>query len=242
VLPLVVAILTGAGWLLWAALPQSENGTTAVVLLAAVGVLGAAASVLHTRWAPELAAPWRETAAAFLLIGLFVAALPWVPEGPAVWTTSLVLAVGAASALAAAAVLRPAPGRWEILGALAAGVSAVLVALAPQSDSGLDRAGESVAAGDVLVAVASMALFVAVAVGVAVVGTLRDSWRLTATATLALVVFTTVQSFSVFALILEGSLLFMALGLVLVGTGVGFDRVRRRLAAAVLDDRAGADR
>ena len=72
-----------------------------------------------------------------------------------------------------------------------------------------------------------------VAVGVAVLGTLRDSWQLTATATAALVVFTTFQSFAVFAQIIEGAWLFVVLGLVFLGTGVLFDRARRRLAAAL---------
>ena len=68
------------------------------------------------------------------------------------------------------------------------------------------------------------------------VGALRESWRLTALATVALVAFTTAQSFSVFARILEGAWLFVALGVVLLGTGFVFDRARRRLVAVVADD------
>ena len=69
------------------------------------------------------------------------------------------------------------------------------------------------------------------------VGALRESWRLTALATAALVVFTTVQSFAVFAQILEGAWLFVALGVVFLGTGFGFDRARRKLVEVVTDDR-----
>jgi hypothetical protein len=81
--------------------------------------------------------------------------------------------------------------------------------------------------------VVSVGVYVLVAIGVAVLGTLRDSWRLTALATGAIVVFTTFQSFAVFARIIEGAWLFLALGLVLLGTGVLFDRVRRGVAAAL---------
>jgi len=79
---------------------------------------------------------------------------------------------------------------------------------------------------------------VAVAVGVAVLGVLHNSWRLPALATLGLVVFTTVQSFAVFAPIIQGAWLFVALGLVFLGTGYLFDRARRELAANL----EGADR
>jgi uncharacterized membrane protein len=101
--------------------------------------------------------------------------------------------------------------------------------------------GDSVTDAGVANAAVSVVVYVVVAVGVAVVGALRESWRLTALATTALVVFTTVQSFSVFAQLLEGAWLFVALGLVFLGTGFGFDRARRRLVAAVTDD-DGADR
>ena len=87
-------------------------------------------------------------------------------------------------------------------------------------------------------ALISVGLYVLVAVGVAVLGTLRDSWRLTALSTLGLVVFTTFQSFAVFARIVEGAWLFVILGAVFLGTGFLFDRARRELAAGL----EGADR
>ena len=80
-------------------------------------------------------------------------------------------------------------------------------------------------------AAVSVAVYVVVAVGVAVLGILRNSWRLTALATVGLVVFTTFQSFAVFAQIIQGAWLFVALGLVFLGTGYLFDRARRELAA-----------
>ena len=71
------------------------------------------------------------------------------------------------------------------------------------------------------------------AVGVALLGTLRDSWRLTALATGALVVFTTCAGVRGLRADLQGAWLFVVLGLIFLGTGFGFDRARQRLVAAV---------
>ena len=126
--------------------------------------------------------------------------------------------------------------RFEVLGAVAAAAGAVGLVL-------WDAGGSTTRSpdADVAQAAVSVVVYVLVAVGVAVVGALRESWRLTALATAALVVFTTVQSFAVFAQILEGAWLFVALGVVFLGTGFGFDRARRRLVAVVTDDE-GTDR
>jgi hypothetical protein len=59
----------------------------------------------------------------------------------------------------------------------------------------------------------------------------RDLPALTGLATAALVLFTTVQSFAVFAPIISGASLFLAVGLVLLASGYLFDRARRRLVA-----------
>ena len=71
----------------------------------------------------------------------------------------------------------------------------------------------------------------------AILGVQRDSRRLTWVATAALVVFTTVQSFAVFAEIVEGAWLFVLLGLVFAGTGWLADRARRELAKSLSDER-----
>jgi uncharacterized membrane protein len=62
---------------------------------------------------------------------------------------------------------------------------------------------------------------------------LRDSTRLTVIAALALVVFTTVQAFAVFAPIVSGATLFLVVGAVLVVSGFTVDRGRRQLTRAV---------
>ena len=98
-------------------------------------------------------------------------------------------------------------------------------------DTGAETTGLDVA--DWAHALTSVGLYVVVAVAIAVLGTLRDSWQLTALATVAIVVFTTFQSFAVFAQIIQGAWLFVLLGLVFLGTGFLFDRARRELAAAL---------
>jgi uncharacterized membrane protein len=231
VLPLIVAIGSGAVWFGWQVLPDSTSGLTVVLLLLGVALLGVAMAGMHTRWAPNLGAPWRETGAAFLLAGLFAAALPFVDTGDFETSRALVVVLAVTAALAVAAlVVGSTTSRWEVLGtaaALAAGTA--LVAW---------DAGDStpVQGGQVVHALVSVGLYVVVAVGVAVLGALRESWRLTVLATIGLVVFTTFQSFAVFAEILQGAWLFVVLGLVFLGTGYGFDRGRRKLVAVVLDE------
>ena len=230
VLPLVVGILAGTTWFLWQVLEEAGSGVAGVLCLMTAGVVAVAAAAVHTavhdERVGELAAPWRETGAALLLGGLFLAALPFVDVDDFVWTTSLVVMLAVAGALAVAGLTTRAESRLEVLGAAGAAAAA----------GGLvvwDAGGDTVTDAGVAKAAVSVVVYVLVAVGVAVVGALRDSWRLTVLATAALVVFTTVQSFAVFAQILEGAWLFVALGLVFLGTGWGFDRARRRLVAVV---------
>ena len=72
---------------------------------------------------------------------------------------------------------------------------------------------------------------VALAVALVALGTLHNDPALTAIAMAALVVFTTFQSFAVFAAIIQGAWLFVVLGLVFLGTGFLFDRARRGISA-----------
>ena len=240
VLPLVVAILAGATWFGWAVLPESESGMTVVLCLVGVAVAGIALAAVHGRWAPQLAGPWRELGATFLLAGLFTAALPFVDGHDFRAATTLTVALLVAVVASGAGVVASPGARWEVLGALGAALAAAgLVAWDTGADLGLD--GGPVTGEDVLQTAVSVVVYVVVAVGVAVVGALRESWRLTALATVGLVAFTTFQSFAVFARILEGAWLFVALGLVFLGTGYLFDRARRRLVAAVIDDDATAE-
>ncbi len=74
-------------------------------------------------------------------------------------------------------------------------------------------------------------MYVVAAGWYAIVGVRHDSPRLTFIATAALVLFTTVQSFAVFAPIVSGATLFLVLGVIFLGSGYVFDQGRRHLVA-----------
>jgi len=99
---------------------------------------------------------------------------------------------------------------------------------------------DEVGVNDVLHALVAVALYVGLAVAVGALGALRDSWLLGVLSTGALVVFTVFQSFAVFAPVVQGAWLFLLLGVVLLGTGVGFDRLRRTVAASIDEEPAGS--
>lgn len=230
--PLLVGIAAATGWSIWQGLGPDPTFTGAVVVITVSGVAALGAAGAHARWRPDFAAPWRHVGAALLLVGLFVAGLP-VDEG---WELDVawwpLVLVGVAAALAAVVLgVGPAGARWELLGAAAVlGVGLLLAAWPAGADA------DTVQAADWGHAVLGVVAYVALSVGVAVVGTWRDSWLLTAMATLGLVVFTTFQSFAVFAPIVQGATLFLLLGAVFVATGLGFDRTRRRLASTLEEE------
>lgn len=227
--PLLVGLATGVTWFLWTVLEASPDGLTAVLGLLAAAAFAMGLAAVHTRVVTEFADPWREAGALLALAGLFAAALPFVTTEEVTWDRWLVAGMTAAVLSVGAGVV-VARGRDRLEPLAAVGVTALAVVLVVW-DTGTD-AGDLTTA-DWLHAVVSVGVYVVVAVGLAVLGTLRDSWPLTATATAALVVFTTFQSFAVFARIIEGAWLFVVLGLVFLGTGVLVDRARRRLAAAL---------
>lgn len=225
--PLLVALLAGTGWYLWQTLAQQPSGLTVVVALSLLAVVGLSMASVHGEG--RFAAPWRELGVALGLAGLFAAALPFVHVWEFAWSAWLVIGVAvAAVAVAVALAVGRGSNRLEPVAGLGVAAAAVLLV---GWESGTDI--EAVGAAEWAHAAVSVGLYVVVAVGVAVLGTLHDSWRLTALATLALVVFTTTQSFAVFAPIFEGAWLFVVLGLVFLGSGVAFDRARRQLASAI---------
>ena len=215
VAPLLVGIAVTATWFVWDVFDSAQDGMGFVlpVLLAAV-VAGVVAVTHDARWRSSFAAPWRDASAVFALLGLFVAAFPDVDMERFAWSVPMVVGLAVAVAAATAAVV------------LSTG-SARIEALAP---------AVAVAAGVLLVAwqppeLLSVAVYVLAAGWYAALGVLRDSNRLTFLATAALVLFTTVQSFAVFAPIVTGAALFLVLGVIFLGTGYLFDRGRRRLTA-----------
>lgn len=224
-LPLLVGIATGTFWFVWQTTWDAGSLLGVVLAFVAAGVVGVGLAVLHERWLPTFAAAWREVGVVLLLVGLFAGAIPGI-DSDFSWTLSLAIGLGAA-ALAAVLGLALGAGRMRLepLAAVLIGALAVVLAL---WKTGGDP--DVVTAGDWLHAGVAVVAYVLVTTGVAALGVVRDSWRLTALATIALVIFTTFQSFAVFARIIEGAWLFVILGVVFLATGFLADRARRRLA------------
>jgi len=227
--PLLVGIPTLVTWFVWQVQWDAPSGFSAVLALAVVAVAAVSAGALHERGLRQFGPVWREVGAGLALAALFAAALPSVTATDFVWSTWLVAGtIVAGLAAGAAIVLVRGYARLEPIGALVVLAASVLMVL---WDAGDDP--EVLTLVDWAHAAVSVGVYVVVAVGVAVLGILRNSWRLTALATAGLVVFTTVQSFAVFAQIIQGAWLFVILGLIFLGTGYLFDRARRELAASL---------
>ncbi len=229
VTPLLVGISAGTGWYVWELLEDAQDGMGFVLPVLLVAVVAGAVGVVHgSGRLRAFAAAWREASAALVLLALFVAAFPYVDVDGFAWSPLVFLGVVAAAvAVVAAAVLVRGRRRIELLAPLAALVAGVLLVVweSPESVSG------SVSGQGYAHALVSVAVYVVAAGWYAALGVMGDSGRLTFTAMAALVVFTTVQSFAVFAPIVTGAALFLVLGVIFLGTGYVFDRGRRRLVA-----------
>ncbi len=235
--------LLGLGiWLVWQSTWDEPSALTVLLAIFAGGVVAASAAAMHADRLPGFAAAWREVGAVLTLGALFVAALPFVDTDDFAWTTFLVVALVLAG-LAALAGIALAPGNFRLEPLMALAIAAVGVALVLW-EAGADA--DDVGALDWAHAAVGVAVYVGAAAWMAILGVQRDSRRLTWLATAALVVFTTVQSFAVFAEIVEGAWLFVLLGLIFAGTGWLADRARRELAKSLSDEadteQAGAGR
>lgn len=230
VAPLVLGVVLLAFWFVWQVTSGSESAFGTSTALATAGLAAAAIGVGHVVLGrPAFAPPWRELGAVLVLVGLFVAALPYA-WGDAEGSWALWLGIAVAVGLAAVAVLR-----GDRVDRLEVGLACVGLALAAalalwRYDTVLLDTG-NLPPGAWARAVLAVVAYVVVASGYAVLGGMRDTGRLTWLATAALVVFTTVQAFAVFAPVLSGAALFLALGVVLLATGVLADRGRRRLVS-----------
>ncbi len=228
-MPLLVGTVGGTVWLVWQAAWDGSSIFAVVLAFAIGGVIAVSLAVVHRGGFADFAPPWREGGVLLLLIGLFIAAIPDVDTHDFEWTTLLVAGCVVAVVVAAAAsALGRGWARVEPLAGVAVGLVAVGLAIwQPDSDP------DALTFGDWAHAGLAVVVYVAVAAGVAALGVVRDSWRLTLLATAALVIFTTFQSFAVFARIIEGAWLFVVLGLVFLATGYAADRTRRRLAVTL---------
>jgi uncharacterized membrane protein len=227
VTPLVVGLSATLGWFVWEVTVSSQSGLGVVLAFTLAAAVAAGVAVLHQRLLlPGFEPLWRAVGAVLVLTGLFVAAIPEVTVedfvmSSLVWVGFVVAGLVALAGL----VLGEGTTRFEPLAAAAVtGLAVILV----RWDPGLPDTGGIGAEGWAHAAL-SVAVYVGVAGWVAALGVLRDSGYLTWIALVALVLFTTVQSFAVFAEIIEGAWLFVALGLVFIGSGFVFDRGRREL-------------
>lgn len=237
VAPLFVGVIATTVWFVWEVLASTEDGMGFVVPVLVAAIVAASAAALHqTLWRADFAALWREVAAVLVLLGLFVAALPVIELDGFTWTVTVVAGTVLALALAiTAGLLATGRERLEpVVPALALLAGALLVLWEqPMPEDGV-LSGEGYAH-----AIVSVVVYVAAAGWYTVEAALRDSTRLTVVATGALVVFTVVQSFAVFAPIISGATLFLVLGVVLLLTGFLVDRGRRRLTASVRGEQRG---
>jgi len=234
--PLLVGIATGVVWLVMQLAQTSDSGLDVVLGLLLAAVFCIAMGGLHERVPPSsFAIPWREIGAALLLIGLFAAAVPDVDADDFSMTSTLWVIGGLVAVVAVGAVaLGQGLGRLEVLGAaVVTAVGVALVAWDPRSGNDYYEYTETLGFDEVLSAALSVIAYIAVAGGVAALGVLRDSPRLTWIAVGSVVVFTTFQSFAVFARIIEGAWLFVVLGAIFVGTGWVVDRARRELESSL---------
>lgn len=197
-------------------------------IVALVGVFLAAFPAMSSDAAPWPArASWLLGAAAVVTVAALLAVLlaPRLPSrGPH----------GAHSTHGAAGVGASTAGRGALLGEIAAAVlvaaaAGVLAWWTPDvgTDAVLPQGGPT--AEQWLRTGVAVLVFVAAAGWQAVLGAAREQGELTAVALAALVVFVTVQSFAVFAPIVSGATLFLVVGAVLVGSGLGVERLRRHL-------------
>lgn len=228
--PLLVGVLTGTAYAVWQPLDAGSSGLGVVLVLGVVGVGALALAGPHDRLdLRPFAALWRAAGLVLVLVSLVVASVPWTSAGDRPTGLAVLLLLGSAVVLVSIVLVLGTPReRVELLGAVVAlGAALVLVAWEAGADA------DVVTGADLAHAVLGLVACALACVAVAAVGTLRDDRRLVALATLALVVVTTLQAFTVFAPVLEGAWLFLLLGLVLAGTGLLFDRTRRRVAAAL---------
>lgn len=228
VAPLVVGIVTTMIWFDWQVVASSESTFAGVFAVLVGGVVATAMAALHDRRRESFGHVWRLAGGVLVLGGLFVAAIPQIGDRDLAWSSTLLAALVIAALLVAAALGRTSGlSRWEVLAAaLIVPIGLALVAWDPHVDDLDTVSGEAW-----LSAFVSIGVYVLVAGGVAVDGSVRDRTLLVVLATGALVVFTTMQSFAVFAPIMSGATLFLMLGVLLLATAFVFDRARRGVAA-----------
>jgi hypothetical protein len=104
--PLLVAVATGSAWFLWQVLWEAASPLAGLLGTGALGCAALGAAVLHERGDAPFAQVWRGVGVLWLLVTLFVAALPFVSTDDFAWNGWLVAGLAVAALLVAAATLR----------------------------------------------------------------------------------------------------------------------------------------
>lgn len=231
---LVLAIGAGVAWYGFALDERVDTGTAFVLGLALPVPLLLAVAAAHGRSSlAALGGPWRGVGALLGLVGLFLAAVPGVAGDATIEALALVVLALGLLACAALAARGDGDDRLEAAVAVGVGLGALALALVAPAETTDVFSEQAPATAQVLFALLGIAVFVAGAVGLAVLGIRRDAPRIADLAAAALFLFVVVQSFGFLAPLASGAVLVLALGVVLVLGGVLVDRGRRRLREKV---------
>lgn len=241
---LAVALAACTVWLGWLTGESARSTTLAALMILAAAVVATAIAIAHGRLLPTrpgFAHQWRFVAVGLALTGVFIAALPygWAESvDVSVEFFALLAAAVVASVLAGVGISRRNTGSAAARSTHAVELCVVWLILAGSSALAWWRPDNP----EAILAGASMSpemwarttfgllLFIAAAAWYAVLGTRREAPEVTTLALVGLLVFTTVQSFAIFAPIASGATLFLAVGAVMVATGLAAERIRRTLS------------
>ena len=228
-----VGITVLAVWYVWQVMDAGGGVVTftGAVLLASVASVSLA--VLHPESWRGFGRLWLSLGAVMSLIGAFAAAIPYSGDSDR-WSEGLTAGIVLALGLAAAALWRSTRDEQIELGvAVGALVLGLVMSLwRPMTYSDAMVPDELSAEMWVRTGLAIL-VFLVIAGGWAVVGARQGLPVVSAVATVGVVVFTTFQSFAVFAPIISGATLFIAVGIVMLITGVVAERARRRIGSEV---------
>ena len=229
----LVGITVLAVWYVWEVMESSGGVVTFTGAVRLLSVAAVALSALHPEDWRGFGRLWLTLGVVMSLIGLFAAALPY-GDGNASWSGGLTAGILLVAGLAAAGLWRSGRDEQLEIGlAVGALVIGVLLSLWRPVSSSMDMMPSALTPGMGVRTALAVVLFLIIAGGWAVVGARRQLPMVSAASTIAVVIFTAFQSFAVFAPIISGATLFLAVGAVMIITGVVAERARRRIGSEV---------
>jgi hypothetical protein len=226
---LLMGIGAATAWWLGQVVGNDPGSLTLVVALGVAATTCLATAAVHETRLVRLGEPWREVGAALALVMLLVAALPSSTAEGAAWNSWLVGGpLFASVAVIAALAAIEGSVRIEPLVVVAASVTSVLLVVWEEGAAG---SGPTTTA-DWAHLGACVTAYVGLATAVAVLGVVRDSWRLTALATAGVVAFAVTQATAALGRVVDAPWALALAGVVGLATGYLFRRAVRPLATA----------